>query len=135
MEAEAVKGILLRISRGRWRGVSSSVVDLEVKRMPDLERLAEIVVMTSGMQERVEPEERDRKRAEGLMRLGFRALDALHLACAEKAGVDVFLSTDERLLRTAARSEARGRLNIRVENPLPWLEEVLKDEDADAGTP
>jgi hypothetical protein len=87
------------------------------------------------MQERVEPEERDRKRAEGLMRLGFRALDALHLACAEKAGVDVFLSTDERLLRTAARSEARGRLNIRVENPLPWLEEVLKDEDADAGTP
>jgi len=42
---------------------------------------------------------------------------ALHLACAEQRQVDVFLTTDDRLLRRAQRLS----ISITVENPLIWL--------------
>jgi predicted nucleic acid-binding protein len=57
-----------------------------------------------------------------LQALGFRPLDALHLACAESGGADVLLTTDDRLRRLASRVSAQ--LRVRVENPLTWLEEV-----------
>lgn len=56
--------------------------------------------------------------------LGFKGMDALHLTCAERAGVDVFLTTDDQILRMVARS---GQvLRVRVANPLTWLEEVME---------
>ena len=130
MEAEAVKGVLLRIRSGSWRGIGSSVIDLEIRRMPDVRRLVEIMLMTTEMQEKVEPDETDHARAAALLRSGFKALDALHLACAEKANADVFLTTDDALLKVAARSERHG-LKVRVVNPLQWFEEVLRNENAD----
>ena len=62
-------------------------------------------------------------RARELMAAGFGAFDALHLASAESGGVDVFLTTDDRLLRTARR--VAKRLLVRVENPLTWLGECI----------
>lgn len=52
----------------------------------------------------------------------FRAYDALHLACAEQATVNIFLTTDDRVLRIAASHAAE--LHIHVANPLAWLMEV-----------
>jgi predicted nucleic acid-binding protein len=52
---------------------------------------------------------------------GFADFDALHLACAERAEVDVFLTTDDRLLRRAKRLAAQ--LRVRVENPATWVRE------------
>ena len=49
--------------------------------------------------------------------------DALHLACAEQATVDIFLTTDDRVLRIATRYTAQ--LKVRVANPLDWLLEVI----------
>ena len=57
-----------------------------------------------------------------LERMGFQSFDSLHLACAEGGRVDVFLTTDDQLLRLAGRSAAQ--LQVRVENPLAWLREV-----------
>ena len=48
-------------------------------------------------------------------------VDALHLACAEQGAVDVFLTTDDRLLRRARRHAQM--LRIRVENPVSWYKE------------
>ena len=129
MEAEAVKGVLLMIRSGAWRGVCSTVVDLELRRMPDARRLVEIMLMTTEMQEKVEPDESDRARAAVPLSSGFKALDALHLACAEKARADVFLTPDDALLKVAARTGRQG-LKVRVANPLQWFEEVLRDENA-----
>ena len=61
-----------------------------------------------------------------LERLGFRAYDALHLACAEEGGADVLLTTDDRFLR---RAERHGNiLRVQIENPILWLLEVIEDE-------
>ncbi len=51
---------------------------------------------------------------------GLSALDALHLACATTLRTDVFLTTDDRLLRTCHRMAA-GETPFAVTNPLNWL--------------
>ena len=75
-------------------------------------------------QERVRIEESDRRRARTLESLGFTPMDSVHLACAEKACVDVFLTADDALLGKATKHA--GALRIRVANPLTWLEEMLE---------
>jgi predicted nucleic acid-binding protein len=54
-----------------------------------------------------------------LEKLGFHAFDALHLACAEQGGADVVLTTDDKLLRRAARYAKR--LSVAVGSPLDWV--------------
>lgn len=54
-----------------------------------------------------------------LRSLGLGDMDALHLACAESGKADVFLTTDDKLLRRAAR--LAEQLHILVDNPLNWL--------------
>lgn len=51
----------------------------------------------------------------------FKALDALHIACAEAGKADVILTTDDDLIKRASRSV----LNVDVKNPCVWLLEVL----------
>jgi len=51
-------------------------------------------------------------------------MDALHLSCAEKAGADIFLTVDDKLIK---KSEMHiDKLQVRVENPVKWLQEVIK---------
>jgi predicted nucleic acid-binding protein len=57
-------------------------------------------------------------RAEKLMELSFKFHDALHLAFAEARDADVFLTTDDRLLRKAKKYQSI--LNLEVENPTIW---------------
>ncbi len=61
-------------------------------------------------------------RAREMEKQGFSTFDALHLASAEKAGAEVFLTTDDVLLRRARRNVAR--LHLRVENPVLLYQEV-----------
>ena len=46
------------------------------------------------------------------------------LACAESGGAEIFLTTDDQLLRLAERVEEQ--LKIRVRNPLTWLKEIME---------
>ena len=54
-----------------------------------------------------------------LVGLRIKRLDALHVACAEAARCDVLLTTDDPLLRIAARHARQLRVDVR--NPLDWL--------------
>ena len=63
-----------------------------------------------------------RERALELETIGFDTYDALHIACAEKAEVDVFLTTDDKLLRKSLRE--REKIRVEVANPLKWLIEI-----------
>ncbi|NLB42830.1 MAG: type II toxin-antitoxin system VapC family toxin [Clostridiales bacterium] len=46
----------------------------------------------------------------------------MHLALAESYGLDVFLTTDDRLLKTAKKIN----LKIKTMNPVTWLMEVKR---------
>ncbi|MDF5729167.1 MAG: hypothetical protein PUP92_14380 [Rhizonema sp. PD38] len=56
--------------------------------------------------------------------LGFSLYDSFHIVCAEVAQVDIFLSTDDCLLKNALRHQ--GVLKIVVDNPVSWLMKILQ---------
>ena len=124
LEAEAVLLILGRCEAGAWQWLSSAVVEEEVNNTPSRERRARVRQMLSGADGTIALTDVAIARAQALKAMGFRTYDALHLACAEQATVDIFLTTDDRVLRIATRHPAQ--LQVHVANPLAWLLEVIE---------
>ena len=124
LEAEAVLLIMGRCEAGAWQWLSSAVVEEEVNHTPSSERRSRVRQMLSGAHGTVALTDVAISRAQELKALGFRTYDALHLACAEQATVDIFLTTDDRVLRIATRHPTQ--LQVRVANPLVWLLEVIE---------
>ncbi len=123
LEAEAVLAILSRIENGEWDWAGSEVLTDEIEQMPDTQKLSRTKLLSGFIQENIEISEKEERRAMELQRDGFQVFDALHIACAESAKADVFLSTDDRLLKLAKRNSKK--LDVRVENPLVWVEEMI----------
>jgi len=121
LEAEAVLLILTHIESGHWQWIGSEALHYEIGQIPDAERKLRVELMTIAVAQTVLIEASEEARARQLEALGFHALDALHLSCAESGGADVFLTTDDRLLRLAIRLSTQ--LCLRVANPLKWLQE------------
>jgi predicted nucleic acid-binding protein len=122
LESEAILLIFYRIHVGAITWVSSEVVDYEIGLTPDVTRRGRVSCLAQAAGQQILLEEADERRAAEFEALGFRPYDALHLACAERAVVDVFLTTDDKLVRLASRHAARVRVAVR--NPLQWLLEV-----------
>ena len=123
LEAEAVLLILGHCEAGTWQWRSSAIVEAEVHNTPSHERRSRVRSMRSGVHGTVALTDAAVARAQALQAMGFRTYDARHLACVEEARVDVFLTTDDRVLRLAPRHPEQ--LQVRVANPLAWLLEVI----------
>jgi predicted nucleic acid-binding protein len=65
------------------------------------------------------------QRARELQALGFKPLDAAHLACAEAAHADFFCTCDDRLLKRAKALIGPG---TRVVSPIELTEELEHDD-------
>lgn len=123
LESEAILAILSRIEKGEWEWIGSDALIDEVEQTPDTQKLSRTKLLSGFIQKSVEIGDKEEKRAKELQREGFEVFDSLHIACAESVKADVFLSTDDRLLKLAKR--VSKRLHIRVENPLVWVEEMI----------
>lgn len=62
------------------------------------------------------------RRTEELLALGFKNFDSFHIACAELARANVFLTVDIRILRAAARHG--DALSVRILDPVKFVEEI-----------
>jgi len=124
LESEAVLLILAQCEQRQWEWVGSEVLTWEIRKTPDPERRRRVQLLASHVHRMVSVSQFEIARAKQIQALGIAAFDALHLACAESGQVDVFLTTDDRLLRKA--TVHAKQLNVRVENPLTWLREVSK---------
>ena len=122
IETEAVLGLLA--ADGPEMGFVRSVAhDLENDQNP-LTWRAERVRAWLAERPLAEPQDWLQARTEELMSNGFHGFDALHLACAEAAGADVFVTCDDRLLATAKRCAAS--MKIRVGELTSVAREVLR---------
>ncbi|MCX7012329.1 MAG: PIN domain-containing protein [Candidatus Sumerlaeota bacterium] len=111
--------ILGRCEAGDWQWVSSDVVEEEIANTPDPERRRRVESILAGAGATVALTQTATARAQQLHAMGFGTYDSLHLACAEAAKVDLFLTTDDRILRVATRHSRH--LRLRVANPLECL--------------
>ena len=123
LETEALMLIFSRLERKEWTWVGSQALEVEIDMTPDpgqrsrLQRITDYVSLSIA----IGPKEAERARE--LEKAGFIGFDAVHLACAESCEADVFLTTDDRLLKLAKKNAKQ--LQVKVENPLDWLKEIL----------
>jgi len=125
LEAEAVITVIERCQKGKWRLVSSEVIDLEVSKIPDQDRKNKVTLLTFSHRDYITIDQNIVKRASELEAHGIFSYDALHIACAEHGKADVFLTTDDALLKKIKQIKVDIKLKLKVENPLRWLMEVI----------
>ena len=127
-EAEAVETILNYCSTRQWLWFGSEVLVLEVDNTPNLSKRFNVKLRLNHLYQTVIVGSIENSRGLQLEILGFKWFDALHLACAESANVDVFLTTDDGILKRAERFSSQ--LHVRVANPYEWLQEIIRDENS-----
>ena len=115
--------ILARLSRKEWTWLGSPALEIEIGRAPDMEQQSRLKRVADYIGQTLKIGQKAHKRAGELEELGFVGFDAVHLACAESGNADVFLSTDDRLLKRAKRLSKKIR--VKVMNPLDWLQEMI----------
>lgn len=127
MEAEAVTEIIQNCENGKWILMNSDIIEFEVSQHSDSFKQEQVKSILNLANIYIPSTENIDMRAEKLMELSFKFHDALHLAFAEAGDADVFLTTDDRLLRKAKKFPSI--LNIAVENPTIWLMNILQTEE------
>ena len=125
-ETEVIRLIISQFRTGPWDWISSDALTDEIEQIQDLDQRLQIKGWLTDAHQTVFIGASEISRGERLEALGFSGLDALHLACAESGNVDVFLTTDDGLLRRAERDNSH--LRVQVANPYAWFQEVTQNE-------
>lgn len=99
LEAEAVLSIVSCCEKGQWELLGSGVIEYEMSRLTDADKLE---TLYASVRTRLSLNDK-----------------------AETRAADVFLTTDDRLLRAATKLE----LKIKVANPVSWLMEVTNSDE------
>ena len=118
-ETAAVFAILQRIIDGVDQLIWSAILTFENAQHPLADRRTEIAQWAHRAVVNIAVTHQVATRARALTAAGFRPLDAAHLACAEAAACDRFLTCDDQVIRRARRV----RVGLRVQNPLDYGQE------------
>lgn len=121
LETEAILQVFEQIDRGLWTLVGSDALDGEILGIRDPEQRKEVEGLAGAATEHIRTDSDLLQRAQMLESIGFGVYDSMHIACAEAAGADVLLTTDDALTRRARR--VQQELEVHVANPLTWLKE------------
>jgi predicted nucleic acid-binding protein len=124
LEAEAILAVLNYSRMSGWSVIGSDAIDFEIGRMPDHDKRLKVQILSTLHDVYVKVDAGVERRSMELKQVGLKALDALHVSCAERAKAEVFLTTDDHLLSKAVQN--KKILKVRIENPLRWVTEVLK---------
>ena len=125
-ETEVISWIIPQFDLGNWYWISSGVLVDEVEQIRDSDQRLQIKDLMINVHQTVSIGTSEILRGKQLGTLGFKEEDALHLACAESGSVDVFLTTDDKLLGKAKLDSSQ--LHVHVENPYTWLQEITENE-------
>lgn len=120
-EARAVQQVVEQVASAAWTWTGSEVLVDEIMARQDSQGRGFLIARLMLVTTWVFLDDATAARGEALANRGFGSFDALHLACAEAASADVFLTTDDRLLKRANRLSTH--LRTRVLNPLDLVSE------------
>ena len=99
LEAEAKLFVQQMISCGKVELVWSYILDLENDQNPFVEKKLAIEEWKKFSVEYVTETDEILRKANELVRIGFKPKDALHVASAIAGGAEYFVTTDDRLLK------------------------------------
>lgn len=122
LESLALSIILRMIESGDVELVTSTVLAYETSRNPFSQRREWVEKVTRLTFHNQVVNDAIHQRALSLEEKGVKALDALHVACAEAAGADYFISVDDRLIR---RYRAQQNQAVTAIDPMTFVREVV----------
>lgn len=124
LETQAVTLILQMAAAQLIDLVSSSVLEYEnsLNPFPIKQQAMNRYLQMATIRQQVD--ETMQQRAEQLEQQGIKAIDALHVACAEAANSDYFLTCDKRLI-----NRCQG-LPIKTLNPVDFILEIEDDNQS-----
>ncbi len=118
LESEAVLGLLALCESGEIELLSSEALLFEVAKNPNLTRRQYAQGVLIHAHSFVILEQQVEDRAQELAKLGFKPLDALHLASAEAGCADYLCTCDDRFLK---RAKAMKALRTKVVSPIDLI--------------
>jgi len=121
LETEAVIVILDKIETGIVEMISSSALLYENLKSPLVYRKEYVATYLDMASIFVAADEALRERAREIAQQGIAPLDALHLASAERAKADWFLTCDDRMLRKARSGKLA--VGVKVSTPIEFVAE------------
>jgi len=121
IESLAVVAIMALVDRGRISAINSFALDHENRQNPTVDRRSFIADLLAESSEFIHRSDSITERALELERSGIMGMDSLHVACAEAAKADYFVSCDDVLIKRLRRVE-----DLRV-NAVDLLEFVSKE--------
>jgi len=124
LETQAKLYIQSRIREGYFLLVTSFVLDFENMKNPHFDRRCGISDFFRYSREYIDAGKRMlvEEIAQRIISTGVKLMDACHIACAEMAKCDYFLTTDKRLLKY---SDSK----IKLINPIDFLSAIKGDEN------
>lgn len=120
---EAILTALKFIENGQWKLLNSDGIFCEISKIPDPERKMKVHMLVSKASEYIRVDKKILARAKQIQKFGVKSFDALHIACAESGKADIFLTTDDQLLKKLRQHS--DKINVKVNNPLDWIKEVI----------
>ncbi|MEA1885306.1 MAG: PIN domain-containing protein [Thermotogota bacterium] len=86
--------------------------EIEIENTPNIEKRNYLKGIVNFVHKTKKIQNKESIRAKQLERVGFKSFDAMHIACAESEKADVFLTTDDKLLKLAKRN--KNKLNVDI---------------------
>lgn len=122
LEASAIQIILKMHTQNIIEIFKSMAIDFEISQInyESKRRQVEDLYDAMNLQE-ISYTEKIEKRAIELKQYNIKDMDALHVAFAESANIDYFITTDKLLINAANRA----KLKMKVINPIEFVMEVI----------
>ena len=125
LESEAILSILHQSLSNGDTILGSDVLHLEIERISDPYRRFKVSALYQSATESIPYDATIKMRAAELQsKTSIRALDSLHIASAEQGHAQIFLTTDDKLVRACRKIS----LSIKVMNPVSFLAEVIEHD-------
>ena len=131
LESEALVYVLASIQGEKNRLIGSTILDYENSKNVNCDRQKRVRRILDLAKTYVEIGEKENRRAIAIAAMGFRANDAMHIACAESGKASCLLTTDDGLLKKGAKYTTS--LAVAVCNPIDWVRE--KDNESGINNP
>ena len=126
LETQAILTILSQCESG-WKLITSAALVEELDQTPDLERLKNVKMILAIAKIKVISSQFIEGRSTEIQKLGFSGYDATHIASAERSQADIFLTTDDRLIKKAQYNAQL--IHVDIDNPVQWLIKITQAED------
>ena len=122
LECTAIEGIYAMVEAGRLELTWSFMLDYENSLNPHPDRKEWVELLSRMRTDTIAPAPEILALARKLVeQRKLKPRDGLHVACAQHAGCDFFITCDDVLIQRASRGGRRAMLRIQVVNPVEFI--------------